>query len=615
MRPIRLLAGFLTVGAWTMASRVMGFARDILIAATLGAGPVAEAFLIAFALPNMFRRFFAEGAFNMAFVPMFAKKLQGEEDAKGFAQDALAGMLVVLSAFTGLGIVLMPLLVTAMASGFVGDERFDLAVAFGRIAFPYILFISLAALVSGVLNASGRFVAAAAAPVLLNLIFIAAMAVSWYFDVPSEDLLGLRIDRLLGLEFGATLALSVPVAGAAQLALVWWAASRAGFRLTLRRPRLTPELRRLAVIAGPAALAGGVVQVNLLVGRQVASFFEGAIAWLNYADRLYQLPLGVVGIAIGVVLLPELSRRLRAGDEAGGRHAFSRAAEMALMLTVPAAVALVVIPLPLISVLFERGAFDAADTAATAAALAVYGLGLPAFVLQKVYQPLFYAREDTVRPFRYALVSLAVNAGLAVGLAFAIGYLAAAIGTTVAGWAMVWLLWRGARGMGEAAVPDDKLRRRLPRIVGASAVMGVCLVAAGSALADALGRRGNAVRRPGRACPRRHGVLRRGGLSSRGVLCHRLSPRDGEVVVNVPQRRRSASRALRQPPGPTRNDSPKPVANPATSATHSFVEPKSTPKISWMPRRKPISVKARCCGAPTRPRLVHSSQVKPPIRP
>ena len=486
MRPIRLLAGFLTVGAWTMASRVMGFARDILIAATLGAGPVAEAFLIAFALPNMFRRFFAEGAFNMAFVPMFAKKLQGEEDAKGFAQDALAGMLVVLSAFTGLGIVLMPLLVTAMASGFVGDERFDLAVAFGRIAFPYILFISLAALVSGVLNASGRFVAAAAAPVLLNLIFIAAMAVSWYFDVPSEDLLGLRIDRLLGLEFGATLALSVPVAGAAQLALVWWAASRAGFRLTLRRPRLTPELRRLAVIAGPAALAGGVVQVNLLVGRQVASFFEGAIAWLNYADRLYQLPLGVVGIAIGVVLLPELSRRLRAGDEAGGRHAFSRAAEMALMLTVPAAVALVVIPLPLISVLFERGAFDAADTAATAAALAVYGLGLPAFVLQKVYQPLFYAREDTVRPFRYALVSLAVNAGLAVGLAFAIGYLAAAIGTTVAGWAMVWLLWRGARGMGEAAVPDDKLRRRLPRIVGASAVMGVCLVAAGSALADAL---------------------------------------------------------------------------------------------------------------------------------
>jgi putative peptidoglycan lipid II flippase len=249
---------------------------------------------------------------------------------------------------------------------------------------------------------------------------------------------------------------------------------------------MTPELRRLAIIAAPAALAGGVVQVNLLVGRQVASFFDGAIAWLNYADRLYQLPLGVIGIAIGVVLLPDLSRRLRAGDEAGGRHAFSRAAEMALTLTVPAAVALVVIPLPLISVLFQRGAFDAADSRATAAVLAVYGAGLPAFVLQKVLQPLFYAREDTVSPFRYALVSLVVNAALAIGLALAIGYLAAAIGTTVAGWAMVWLLWRGSRGMGAAASLDDKFRRRMPRVVAASALMGACLAVAAWWLAGPL---------------------------------------------------------------------------------------------------------------------------------
>jgi putative peptidoglycan lipid II flippase len=299
-------------------------------------------------------------------------------------------------------------------------------------------------------------------------------------------MLNLGIDRMLGLDVGTTLALSVPVAGLAQLALVWWAAARAGFRLTLRRPRMTPELRRLAIIAAPAALAGGVVQINLLIGRQVASFFDGAIAWLNYADRLYQLPLGVVGIAIGVVLLPDLSRRLRAGDESGGRHAFSRASEMALTLTVPAAVALVAIPLPLISVLFQRGAFDAGDASATAAALAVYGVGLPGFVLQKVLQPLFYAREDTVRPFRYALVSLVLNAVIAIGLALAIGYLAAAIGTTVAGWAMVWLLWRGSRDMGDAAVPDAQLRRRLPRILAASLVMGVCLVAAAWALADAL---------------------------------------------------------------------------------------------------------------------------------
>jgi putative peptidoglycan lipid II flippase len=394
LKPIRLMAGFFTVGVWTLASRILGFVRDILIAAFLGAGPVAEAFLIAFALPNMFRRFFAEGAFNMAFVPMFSKRLERGEDPQGFARDAFTGLATVLIGFTVLATLAMPWLVLAMASGFLADERFDLAVDYGRIVFPYILFISLAALLSGVLNATGRFAAAAAAPVLLNVLFIAALATG----------------RALGWPLGPTLAWTVPVAGIAQLALVWIAAARAGFRLTLRRPRLTPELKRLAIIAAPAALAGGVVQVNLLIGRQVASFFEGAIAWLNYADRLYQLPLGVVGIAIGVVLLPDLSRRLGAGDTAGGQNAFNRAAEISLALTVPAAVALVVIPLPLVSVLFERGRFGPDDAAATAAALAIYGLGLPAFVLQKVLQPLFFAREDTRRPFYYALGSLVVNA-------------------------------------------------------------------------------------------------------------------------------------------------------------------------------------------------------------
>lgn len=460
MQPIRLVSGFLTVGVWTLLSRILGFVRDIMIAATLGTGPVAEAFLIAFSLPNMFRRFFAEGAFNMAFVPMFSKKLEGEEDAETFARDAFSGLAALLIVFTLLAQLAMPWLVLAMASGFLEDQRFDLAVGFGRIAFPYILFISLAALLSGVLNATGRFTAAAAAPVLLNVLFISALALAGLFGWPP----------------GPTLAWTVPVAGVAQMVLVWQAASRAGFRLIPRRPRLTPELKRLAIIAAPAALAGGVVQVNLLVGRQVASFFEGAVAWLNYADRLYQLPLGVVGIAIGVVLLPDLSRRLSAGDTAGGRDALNRAAEMSLALTVPAAVALIAIPGPLIGVLFQRGAFDATDTAATAAAVAVYGAGLPAFVMQKVLQPLYFAREDTRRPFYYALGALLVNVVIAVGLAPVIGYLAAAFGTTLAGWAMVVLLWRGTRGMGEAATWDARLKRRLGRIVLASALMGGFLV-------------------------------------------------------------------------------------------------------------------------------------------
>ena len=457
--PRSLIRNILTVGGWTLLSRGAGFARDVMMAAYLGTGPVAEAFLVAFSLPNMFRRFFAEGAFNMAFVPMFAKKLEGDDDPKGFARDALSGLTAILLAFTLIGTLAMPWLVWAMASGFAGDARFDLAVTFGRIGFSYILFISLVALLSGVLNAFGRFTEASFVPVLMNLMFIAAM---------------LLADRA-GWDMGLTLAWTVPVTGIVQLAFTWFAARRLGFGLTLSLPRMTPELKRLALIAAPAVLAGGVVQINLLVGRQVASFTEGAVAWLSYADRLYQLPLGVVGIAIGTVLLPDLSRRLRSGDHEGGRASFNRGAEVAVALTLPAAVALVIIAMPLISVLFERGAFDADDSANTALALAAYGLGLPAFVLQKVLQPLYYAREDTRRPFQYAVVSMIVNAAIAIGLVPVIGFVAAALATTLSGWIMVWQLWRGSRGMGDEARLDARCRSRLPRILLASLAMGAVL--------------------------------------------------------------------------------------------------------------------------------------------
>ena len=465
-----MMRGFATVGLWTMLSRVLGFVREVLIAAFLGTGPVAEAFLIAFSLPNMFRRFFGEGAFNMAFIPMFSKKVERGDDPHAFARDAFSGLGSILIVFTVAAQVFMPGLVLLMASGFAGDERLALATLFGRIAFPYILFISLAALLSGVLNATGRFVAAAAAPVLLNIFFIAALLMAY----------------VAGLDYGLTLALTVPLAGIGQLALVWIAASRAGYRLIPKRPRMTPELKRLAIIALPAAMAGGVMQINLLVGRNVASWTEGAIAWVNYADRLYQLPLGVVGVAIGVVLLPELSRRLAAEDTAGGQDALSRAAEVSMALTLPCAVALIVIPQPLISILFERGAFTAADSAATGLALAVYGLGLPAFVLQKIYQPLYFAREDTRRPFYFALVSMVVNAVVAVGLWSYLDYLAAALATSLASWSMVVLLWVYARGYGQAAHFDARVRHRLPRILAASLLMGAVLYGLAYVMAPAL---------------------------------------------------------------------------------------------------------------------------------
>lgn len=440
-----------------MASRALGFVRDILIAAFLGAGPVAEAFFVAFRLPNMFRRFFAEGAFNMAFVPLFAKRLEGDgpDAARAFAVQATSGLFAVLLAFTVLAQIAMPWMIFALASGYDG-QRFDLAVTFGRIVFPYILFISLAALISGILNSFGHFAAAAAAPVLLNVILIVAMAGGW----------------ALGLDIGYALAWASCGAGLAQLALVWVAARRLGMGVLPGRPRWTPEMRRLVTLGVPAALAGGVVQINLLVGTQVASYFEGAVAWLWMADRVYQLPLGVVGIAIGVVLLPELSRRLRAGDLEGTRNSMNRAAEFTLALTLPASAGLVAVPALITAVLFERGAFTPEDTRATAHAIMVYALGLPAFVLQKVVQPAYFAREDTRTPLRFALWSMLVNLLVAVGLAPLIGYLAAALGTTLAGWVNLVLLARGMARLDPDLALDARLRHRLPRMALSAVLMG-----------------------------------------------------------------------------------------------------------------------------------------------
>ncbi len=461
-QPIRLIRGAVTVGLWTLLSRGAGFLRDVLMAAYLGTGPVADAFNVAFALPNMFRRFFAEGAFALAFVPIYAKKLEAGEDPSGFARDAFSGLGAVLVAFSVIGTLAMPWLVWAMASGFAGDARFGLAVDYGRITFVYILFVSLVALLSAVLNAHGRFTESGMVPVLMNLIFIAAMLMA----------------DLAGWDMGLTLAWTTPLTGIIQLGFTWVAAKRAGLSIRPVWPRMTPDLKRLLVIAGPVVLSGGIVQINLVVGRQIASYTEGAVSWLVYADRLYQLPLGVVGIAIGTVLLPDLSRRLRAGDVTGSRDALNRAAEFALALTLPAAVALVVIALPLVSVLYGRGAFTADDARATALALAIYGAGLPAFVLHKVLQPLFYAREDTARPFRYALVAMVLNVVIALGLWPVLGWSAAAWGTTLSAWGMAAQLWIGSRNMGEAAMTDARLRDRLWRLVAASVVMGVVLWAA-----------------------------------------------------------------------------------------------------------------------------------------
>ena len=460
VKAAKLFGNFFRVGFWTLMSRILGFFREILFAAFLGSGALAEAFLVAFTLPNMFRRIFAEGAFNLAFVPMFSKKLKNPKDAKQFAESALSFLVTFLIILVIVAQLIMPVMVFLMAGGFVGDGRFDQAVLLGRIAFPYILFISVAALLSGLLNSLGHFVVAAAAPCLLNLFLILALLCAHWF----------------GLDFGLALAWIVPIAGFAQFLVVWFASAQLGFSLKLKLPKLTPDIKKLLILALPAALSGGVVQINLVIGRQVASFTEGAVAWLSYADRLYQLPLGVVGVAIGVVLLPELSKNLAEKNRTGGNFAFNRASEAALALTMPATVALIVLAVPIISVLFERGAFTSTDTQETSLALMVYAFGLPAFVLQKIYQPVFFAREDTRTPFVYAVISMFVNGVVAVGLMSTIGYIAAAIGTTVASWTMLVMLIIKARTFEGAVSIDPQLKRVALKILLATGIMGGALL-------------------------------------------------------------------------------------------------------------------------------------------
>jgi len=462
---VSLARGVATVGGYTLASRVLGFLRDMLAAAYLGAGPVADAFLVAFKLPNFFRRLFAEGAFNSAFVPIFAGMVarDGRVAARAFAEDAMAVLLAVLLALTIVAEAAMPHLVALIAPGFRDEPgKLALAIDFTRITFPYLLFISLVSLQGGVLNGIDRFAAVAATPILLNLCLIGGM---------------IFLTPLLG-SAGPALAWSVAIAGVAQFLWLAAACGREGIALRLPLPRLTPEVRRLGRLMLPAALGSGAVQVNLLVDVMIASLLPtGAISYLYFADRVYELPLAVIGIAIGTALLPMLSRQLRMGDEAGAAETLDRALEAALVLALPATAALLVMAGPVVSTLFERGAFDAAAASATAAALFAYSLGLPAYVLVKVLAPGFYAREDTRTPVRIAVACVAANTVMALALMGPLGHVGIALATAAAAWLNCALLARGLARRGALRL-DARLRRVAPRAAAASLAMAAALALA-----------------------------------------------------------------------------------------------------------------------------------------
>ncbi|MBI2235044.1 MAG: murein biosynthesis integral membrane protein MurJ [Micavibrio aeruginosavorus] len=460
---MKLLKAMVTVAGMTGLSRVIGFVRDVMTAAILGAGPLADAFFVALKLPNFFRHVTAEGAFGVSFVPIYSETLQrdGENAAAAFAGEAFGVMFAIIGIFSIVMIAAMPWVIYLIAPGFeAGSQQYQAAVEMTRITFPYLLLMSLCALVGGMLNAHDKFAPFAAAPIFFNLCQIIALLCAVWFKTP-----------------GHALSWGIALAGVVQLAWLWWFLRRYKIHLPMVRPRLTADVKKLFKLMGPGAIGAGIIQINLFIDIVIASFLAtGAISALYYADRLFQLPLGVVGIAVGTALLPMLTRALAAGQTHEARNLFNRALEYCLILTVPAAVALMVVPGKLIGVLFERGAFEHADTLRSAPALACLSLGLPAFIAVKILSTAYWSRQDTMTPVKIAVMMAGFNVVVAVIMTQFIDVAGLALATGLSGWAQALLLWRGLSGQTEMTL-DERLKKNTLRIVLSAALMGAYLLA------------------------------------------------------------------------------------------------------------------------------------------
>ncbi len=466
---MKLGRAFGTIGALTMVSRVLGMAREAVMASVVGANIYTDLFFYAFRLPNMFRRFFGEGAFSAGFVPLFNQRLAGEggmDEAKAFSEEVLAVFLPFLAVFTLVGQIAMPLLIWAIASG-LDSQSETIAIFMSRITFPYLMLISLVSLFSGILNSISRFTAAAFAPALLNLAMLAGLLI-----VPSG-----------GLPSVTALCWAVLVGGVIQLALVWWATLRAGIKLRFRRPRMTPGVRQFFLVVFPAIISAGVYQISLLIDSQFLSHLsQGAASHFNYADRLNQLPLGIIGAALGTAILPAISRHIGQNDPAGANAVQNQALDFAMLLTLPAAIALAVIGIPIVSLVYKHGAFTAQDAIISGNTLALFALGLPAYVLVKVFTPAYFARKDTRTPLLIALVVLVANLALNFALVGPFGLYGLAGALMLTSWLNCALLYGVLRKRGHFQL-DPGVARRLIGQLAAALAMGAVLFFGNRALA------------------------------------------------------------------------------------------------------------------------------------
>ncbi len=472
-----LLKNVGTIGSLTMLSRIAGMAREMIFARVLGANAVTDAWFQAFMIPNVFRRLFAEGAFSAAFVPMFSKRLHGDggiEEARSFSADVLSVLLPVLIALVAVFEIAMPGVIWLLSEKPADPEVYPLAVDFARIMFPYIILISLVTLFTGILNSVSRFAPGASFPIILNIVLVAALlgGERWMASGASLE------------QVAYAIAWAVTGAGVMQLAWLYYWVRVEGFRPKLIWPRITPEVKRLSIIALPAAIGGGAYQINTLLQFFFLNQLEdGSVSYMNYADRLNQLPLGIIGIALATAILPNLSKFIGGEDEERAASLQSDAIELAMLLTIPAAVALAVCAEPFVTMIFQGGRFDLADAAVTGEVLAALVMGLPAYVLVKVLVPNFYARADTRTPVIAAFISLTVF--IAFNLAFLdrFGVIGVAYASVIGAWINVAFLLIVLAMRGHYRMPF-MLLLRIARQVIAAAAMGAALFYARDLLTD-----------------------------------------------------------------------------------------------------------------------------------
>jgi putative peptidoglycan lipid II flippase len=456
-----MIERILTVGGFTLLSRVTGFIRDIILAAVLGAGPVADAFFVALRLPNHFRAIFAEGAFNAAFVPAYARIREqgGAARAGQFADRIFTLLLASQIVLLAIALAFTPAVIDLLAPGFANDPgRYGLAVELTRITFPYLLLVTLVTLYGGILNSLQRFAAAAAAPILLNLSMIMALALAAFFPTA-----------------GHAAAWGVLIAGVLEVLLVGADAARQGVLPRLAWPRLDLEMKLFFKRFAPATVGSAETQIALFADTIIASFLAaGAVSALYYADRLNQLPIGVIGIAVGTVLLPEMARRITAGDEAGAKHAQNRAVELTLLLSVPCVVAFLLVPELIMRALFGRGAFTVENAAAAGATLVAYAIGLLPFVLMRSATVTFFARGDTMTPVKALFVAVVVNVAFKVLLMDRYAQVGLAFATSIGAWVNLTLLLWLAKRAGHLAI-DTRLRQSALKLAAAGLALAAVL--------------------------------------------------------------------------------------------------------------------------------------------